>query len=89
MWLTEAGIDRTRSAAGSAASSSDGHGWRSRKGSPRGRSGFLDPMICRVEFLRRCYGGQDGPRATGGEKSRRCSDSPAAMRGHDSGDVEA
>ena len=36
-------------------------------------------MICRMEFLRRCYRGQDGPRATGGQKSRRRSDLPAAM----------
>ena len=63
--------------------------WQHSGGGAAGVPWPLDPVIRHVEFLRRCYGGQDGPRATGGEKSRRRNDSPAVMREHDSGDVEA
>jgi hypothetical protein len=47
----------------------------------QGVSGLLIPTGRLVVLLRRCYGGQEGREATGGEESRVWSNSPAAVLG--------
>jgi hypothetical protein len=56
-------------------------GQRSWRGLMQGVSGLLDSMVQLVKLLRRCYGGQEGRGATGGEESRVWSNSPAAVLG--------
>jgi hypothetical protein len=60
---------------------SGGSAWSSQRDPMQGVSGLLITTGLLVVFLWRCYGGQEGRGATGGEESRVWSNSPAAVLG--------